>query len=253
MRILLLAAALVPLAGCHASWDHDGASNGNGTSQASRDAIPAQGAGATRTFAAKDFTEVELFGPDNVDVKYGATFSVSAEGDPKMLDELDITVRNGTLRVGRKSQGWGWNRSDGNGVRVTVTLPKLTAAKLTGSGDLTADKGEGDFDAELTGSGNLTVAALTGGNVDLEATGSGDLKVSGTAARFEADVMGSGDIDARGLSVTAAKIDIMGSGNVYGTVKGEAKVSIMGSGDAELTGGAKCNTSAMGSGEAKCS
>ncbi|MDF7777908.1 DUF2807 domain-containing protein [Sphingomonas sp. AOB5] len=252
MRTLLLALAALPLSACHASWDNDHA-NKQGPGQASADAIPPSGSGGSRSFDAKDFTEVELFGPDDIEVKYGTAFSVRADGDPKVLDELDITVRGGKLRVGRKSQGWGWHSSSDGGVKVQVTLPRLTAASVTGSGDLTADKGEGDFEAELTGSGNLTIAALTGGSVEFKVVGSGDLKAAGTANRLDGEIMGSGDIDARGLTATGAKISIMGSGNVYGTVKGDANVSIMGSGDAELTGGAKCKISAMGSGEAKCS
>lgn len=252
MRTLLLALAALPLSACHASWDNDHAVS-NSPGQASADAIPPTGTGGTRSFDAKNFTEVELLGPDDVEVKYGAAFSVRAEGDPRTLDDLDITVRGGKLRVGRKDHGWGWHSSNGGGVKVQVTLPRLTAASVTGSGDLTADKGEGDFEAELTGSGNLTIAALSAGSVEFNVVGSGDLKASGTAGRLDGEIMGSGDIDARGLSASGAKISIMGSGNVYAAVKGDADISIMGSGDAELTGGAKCKISAMGSGEARCS
>lgn len=249
MRTLLLAIAALPLSACHASWDKD---DKQGERHSAADAIAATGSGTSRSFAASDFSTIEVIGPDNVDVKQGAAFSVRAEGDPKALDDLEITVRNGELRIGRKDRGWGWNQSSG-AVRIAVTLPRLTGASITGSGDLIADKGEGDFDAELTGSGNLTIGALSGGAVDLQATGSGDIKVAGTATRLDAEITGSGDIAGEGLTATSAKIRIMGSGDVRAVVKGDADVSIMGSGNAVLTGGAKCKVSAMGPGDAKCS
>lgn len=244
MRILIIASFL-PLMACHASWDRDG--HGGQTAQSS-------GTSASRTYDAKDFTGVEVRGSDDVQVRTAEAFSVRAEGDSKILDELEIRVVNGELRVGRKDsdRGWWGRHHNDKGVKVYVTLPHLTSASVAGSGNLDADRGEGDFKAAVAGSGNLRVAALQAGTVDLAIAGSGDLTVAGTATSLKASIAGSGDIDAKGLTATSAKVSIAGSGNVRGTVNGEADVSVIGSGDAELGGGAKCKVSSMGSGNARC-
>jgi len=88
MRMLLIV-ALLPLAACQSNWEKQG------------EAAQVSGGGATRSFAASDFTGVEVRGSDDVDVKTGQKFAVTAEGDAKVLDQLDIRVVNGTLRVGR--------------------------------------------------------------------------------------------------------------------------------------------------------
>jgi hypothetical protein len=246
MRILITAAFL-PLMACHASWDHDG----GGAKGAQSKGTP-----TARTYDATGFTAVDLRGSDDVDVKIAPQFSVRAEGDSKSIEQLEITVVNGELRIGRKNSengGW-WGNHDGDGVKVHVTMPRLASATVAGSGNLDADRADGDFKGAVAGSGNLHVAALQGGNVDLDIAGSGDLTVSGgTAARLNASIAGSGDIDAKGLTAASAKVAIAGSGNVTGTVNGEADVSLIGSGDVELGGGAKCKISSMGSGEARCS
>jgi hypothetical protein len=247
MRILMITAFL-PLMACHASWDHNGSHGGQ--------VAEGKGTPTARTYDATGFTGVDLRGPDDIQVKTADAFSVRAEGDSKVLDQLDIRVVGGELRVGRKDgdHGWFWSGNhDDEGVKIYVTLPHLNSASIAGSGNLTADRGEGDFKAGVAGSGDLNVAALQGGAVDLNVAGSGTLKVAGTATSFKASIAGSGDIDAKGLSATSAKVSIAGSGNVTGTVNGDADVSLVGSGDATLGGGAKCKVNTMGSGEARCS
>jgi hypothetical protein len=235
---MLLLVALLPLTACQSNWEKKG------------EAAQASGSGATRTYAATGFTGIDVRGSDDVDVKTGQTFSVTADGDPKVLDQLDVRVVDGTLRVGRKNSNWS---SNDQGARVHVVLPKLTAASVSGSGDLKVERAEGDFEGSVSGSGNLDVADLRANTADLSLAGSGDMRVAGTASKLSAAVAGSGDIDAKRLTAANADVSIAGSGNVFGTVKGPASVSIVGSGDAELGGGAKCSVSAVGSGEAHCS
>ncbi|WP_066799754.1 head GIN domain-containing protein [Sphingomonas soli] len=242
MRLLTI--ALVPMlattAACQSKWEKEGSS------------ISPSGPGASRTYAATGFTGVDLRGSDNVDVKIGSAFSVTAEGDPKVLDQLDIQVVDGNLRIGRKDRSGNWFSHD-NGVRVHVVMPALARARVSGSGNLSADRAEGNIEAAVTGSGDLDIENLKGGTATLTIAGSGDLSVKGTAEKLSASIAGSGDISARGLTANSADISIAGSGSLHGTVKGAASVSIVGSGDVELVGGAKCTTNAVGSGEVRCS
>ncbi|MDT8759300.1 DUF2807 domain-containing protein [Sphingomonas psychrotolerans] len=216
MRLLLIA-ALLPLGACQSNAERGEAAQPSGT-------------GTTRSFAATGFTGVELRGSDDVDVRTGP-FAVTAEGEAKVLDQLDIRVVDGTLRIGRKQSSWG---SNDRGARIHVVMPKLSAAALSGSGD-------------------LAIADLRADDAELSIAGSGDMTVAGSVSKLSASIAGSGDIKAKGLTATSADVSIAGSGNVVATVKGPASVSIIGSGDAELGGGAKCSVSAMGSGEAHCS
>jgi hypothetical protein len=244
MRLLLLCAVALPLGACHASWEKDGKDGSH--------RIDTSGPAVSRTYAATGFTGVDLTGVDDVTIKSGDTFAVTATGSAKLLDELEIRVDGTTLKVGRKHhEGWSWD-NHGN-ARITVTMPKLTAIGLTGTGDIDADKAEGDFTASLTGTGNIKIAALTGGDVTLATAGTGDMTMAGTATRLDAQVTGPGDIDAGGLTASGAKVSVTGPGSVKAVVKGDADVSILGPGDVELTGGARCKISKLGPGEARCS
>lgn len=235
-RYMLL--ALLPLAAC------SGTARSEGT--------PPSGSGGNRTFAVNGFTAVDAAGPDDVDVRVGSGFSVRAEGDPKILDKLEIVKNGDTLMVRRKDQSFSWG-SD-KGAKVFITMPRMTAASTTGSGDMAVDHIDGEkFQASATGSGDLNIGSLSVQAVELSVTGSGSLGTAGSARTGSFSVTGSGDITAPKLSLGQASVNVMGSGGVTAAVNGAANVSVMGSGDVTLTGGAKCTTSKMGSGDVSCS
>jgi hypothetical protein len=239
MRTLALL-ALIPLAACSGSGDARTA---------------ASGVNGNKTFAIDGFSAVEATGPDDVDVRLGSGFSVRAEGDTGIMAKLEI-VRNGdTLEIRRKSNsGFSWGGGNRGHVKIYVTMPRITAASTTGSGDMAIDHVEGDgFKLSATGSGDLSIASMAVQRADFSLTGSGNVGASGTAKTGSFSITGSGDIDAAKLSLSQADVSVMGSGGVSATVAGPAKVDVMGSGDVTLTGGAKCTTSKMGSGSVSCS
>lgn len=229
---------LAPLAGCSMAIGSDGTA---GT-----------GSGSTRDFAVSGFDAVKLTGSDNVRVKIGKAFAVHAEGPSKLLDALLVERDGDTLKVGRKSRmGFSWGRS--GTVTITVTMPAIVGASVTGSGDLSVDRAQGDrFKGATTGSGNLDIANLDVKNADLSVTGSGDIAAAGKAAALALSVTGSGDIDATRVQASGGTVSIMGSGNVNAAINGAVSVSIMGSGDADLGPRAKCSVNKLGSGNVRC-
>lgn len=237
---LAITAVVLPLAGCNFA---------NGMSG---DVVQPSGSGGTRTFQVADFTGVSLRGADDVEVKTGPAFAVTAEGDSALLDRLEIRKDGNTLRVGRKDGDWKWG--GGKGAKITVTMPRLVNADVAGSGNMTVDRAEGDFGGSIAGSGNLSIAQLRGGKADLSIAGSGDLRIAaGEASEIDASIAGSGDIDVGTLRAVRGDLSIAGSGNIRAQITEAADISIVGSGDVELTGGAKCSVNKMGSGEARCS
>jgi hypothetical protein len=237
----LLALALLPFAtACHASWE------GKGTK------VEASGTGTSRSFAARDFTGVALKGSDDVDVRTGAAFAVTAEGDPAVLDQLDIRLDGKTLTIGRKGKaGMFWDK--GGGAKIHVVLPRLSKATVAGSGTMLVDRAEGTFDGVVAGSGDLNLASVTAQEVSFSIAGSGDITLAGRADKMDVSVAGSGDLKGQQFTAGSAAISMAGAGSVRANVSGKASVSILGSGDVELRGGAKCEVNRIGSGEVQCS
>lgn len=237
---LLAIAALLPLAACGA--------------MAKGEASEAATASTTRSFAMTDFSDVQLKGFDDVIVTVGPGFAVRAEGPAKDLDELRITRNGGTLSIGRqRDSSFNWGGRDREGVKVYVSMPRISAASVAGSGDMRIDRVAGsNFSGGIAGSGDLMIESLQASAAKLSIAGSGGIVAKGAAQSLDLSVAGSGDIDARGVKASRATVSIAGSGGATADVTGPASVSIMGSGTAELGAGARCTVSKMGSGEARC-
>lgn len=216
-------------------------------------AARADGRQTTRSFPVRDFTAIEVAGPDNVDVTTGSDFAVRAEGSANILDQLEI-VRNGdTLRIRRTEGRWSeWAKRRGDAVRITVTMPAVRAVELAGSGDVAIDRTSGDFTGTIAGSGDMVIGQMNDGVAALTVAGSGTLAAAGQVDRIEMNIAGSGDIAARDLRASDAEVSIAGSGDATADVTGDARVSLVGSGSATLGRNARCTVSRIGSGQAVC-
>lgn len=245
MRKALAMMAMTALAACN-GW----AADRHGSNDAPRQLSGEQG---ERSFALADFDGVSLRGSDNIEATTGGEFSVRAVGDQAMLDELEIDVHDGSLRVKRKNGGWFGSGTDGNAT-IYVTMPALKGASVAGSGDMRVDRAEADnLELSLAGSGNLTVGQVRATTLDIDIAGSGDVTAAGTTTEVEVSIAGSGNARIADLHSERMDVSVAGSGDVSAFVTGEVEASLLGSGDVSIAGGAHCRSSSLGSGELRCS
>lgn len=208
---------------------------------------------AVRSYPVSPFDRVEVAGPFTVNVVTGKKPVVRATGADQALERLTVEVRGRALVIGSKPGNWGWTGNNMGKVIVTVGVPLLRGAKLTGSGDLTVDRVRGPaFDLALTGSGDATVGMLETDNLALSLTGSGDVTAVGRARTATVALRGSGDVHGDRLMTNEATISLMGSGDVAIGAQRQVTGSLMGSGDITVTGPATCTIAKRGSGTVRC-
>lgn len=205
---------------------------------------------ADRNFPVSDFSRITLAGFPDVHVVTGKAASVRATGDARDLDRLEIVVKNGELRIGTKNGKWEWKPSK---IELQVTVPTLSAASITGSGDMDIDRVKAaNFDVAITGSGDLSIGRIESGPVNVSITGSGDLSAGGQCTALRVSVTGSGDADIGGLRCQTANVRVMGSGDVSAYATGDVTASTMGSGDISIKGAQRCTKRTTGSGTITC-
>jgi len=239
MRTAALASAIVLIAACSAGGAHE-----------SRDQ---SGERAQRSFEVGAFERINLAGSHDVVVTVGGAPSVRAEGDSEALERLEIGVEDGELRIANRSSSWSWFGGRHRGVTVHVTVPALTAASVTGSGDMRVDRIEGQgFAASVGGSGELDLPSVRVAVASFSVTGSGDIRAAGSARRSTAALTGSGDLDLAGLETADTSVALVGSGDISVRATGTASVELRGSGDVNVAGPARCTISKSGSGDVRC-
>lgn len=238
IRTFTVAAAALLASACHVGADAE-----------ERD----PGASVSRSYQIGAFDRIEVAGPYDVTVATGRTPSAKATGGDKLLDETEVVVENGVLKIQTKrTKGirWGWGRK--GKAEFTVTTAMLRGAGIAGSGGIAVDKVDGDFKGDVAGSGNLRLPSVNGGSVTLEIAGSGKISAAGKAKSTRIEIAGSGDVDASALAASTADVSIAGSGNVRANASDTADVSIAGSGNVNISGGAKCSVDKAGSGNVTC-
>jgi hypothetical protein len=210
------------------------------------------GSEVTRSYQVGAFDRVAVAGPYEVKVVTGGQGGITAKGGEHLLEETDVIVENGTLKIQpKKKKGIRWSWRNGK-AEFTVNAAALHGAAIAGSGGIHVDKVAGDFEGDVAGSGDLRIAEISGGKVKFDVAGSGEVEAAGKADSVAISIAGSGDINAGALASRTADVSIAGSGNVRANASESANVSIMGSGDVDISGGAKCKVSKAGSGNVRC-
>ncbi len=210
---------------------------------------------AARVLDLKGFDGVSLATSGEMKIMQGAAFAVKVTGPARVLDNLDIRVEGGTLKIDQKDEKlFNWSgREDHDDVLITVTMPELRRAALAGSGDIAANATAADrFEGDVAGSGTMRLTNFRAAKAGFNIAGSGDVEAAGTAGDVDIAIAGSGEIDASTLTATNIEVSVAGSGGVKARATGKARASLLGSGDVEIAGTKDCRASTMGSGELRC-
>lgn len=197
------------------------------------------------------FTGVALSGNMNVQLAYGASNSITVQGDENLLPYIETKVEDGVLQVKSKNKT---GLKSKNKLMVYVSLTKLSSLRVSGSGNIT---GTGDFsndgktDISVSGSGNINVVMNSFNETNIAVSGSGNVTLKGKSTNnIDATISGSGNIDCSGVASNDVSAHVSGSGNikVFANKSIDAKVS--GSGNIYYKGSAtNINLKSSGSGK----
>jgi hypothetical protein len=119
-----------------------------------------------------EFTAVEIAGSADVFVTVGKAQHVVVESDDNILPLIETSVRAGKLVISTKPLT---SISPRLPIHVTVTMPSIEAARISGSG-------------------NITINDVNNETLTLDLPGSGNINVSGIARQVTASLNGSGNI-----------------------------------------------------------
>jgi hypothetical protein len=182
---------------------------------------------ATRNREVGSFTRISDNGSVDLEITIGPEQSVEVIGDDDAVRKVETSVSGDELVVSQRDSMWSWTSGD---VKVKVTVPKLDAVNLQGSGD-------------------ATIAGLDGGNLELNSYGSGDFKASGKVERLTFTSHGSGDGSLEDLEAADAVIKLHGSGDAHVSASRTLDVETFGSGDVRYSGSPRVSSRITGSGD----
>ena len=209
LTLTMVLAALVTLTSC---WDDIRC-------------VYADGFVETKTIELDAIEGIDLSINANVFISEGTNQEISIEGKSDAIEKLRTDVRNGIWTI--EFDQCVINHD----LTIHITLPKLTYAKISGSGDIFGEtpfaSGDDLVEFKISGSGyiNLEMAAT---DIETSISGSGDIRLAGETTNHTLKVSGSGNLSGFDLKSINQMLTISGSGNAEVFVDGgvlDAKIS----------------------------
>lgn len=187
-----------------------------------------------------DFTEVKNEGSFDVRITEADEFFVEIEAQENLLPIIETFVSGSTLVIQKQ---FGTCFRSNSPIIVYVSLPRLEAVKLTGSGKVSADVGDSQFfDCINSGSGKISVDTVFSGTFGIKNSGSGTVEVlESYADEISLVLTGSGTVDAGTVyNTTEVNIRHSASGRIFCSIIDGVRVeaSLSGSGRIILDGDA---------------
>lgn len=152
----------------------------------------AHAADQARTVA--PFTAVSNAGAINLFIEVGKTQSVVVHGSDEFLADTLTEVVGNELRIHPRHES---EHRDGHWdeMKITITVPQLTAFTMAGAGQ-------------------TTLTHMSGDKLEVRFGGAGSLKADGTVRELTLNVGGVGSIDTRDLHAATVNANIGGVGSV---------------------------------------
>ena len=181
----------------------------------------------TREFAAIDFDQLEMGSGFHIDVEQSSIFSVTAKGDRRNINDLEVYTIGNTLIIEYDDAG---NRR--HDTHIIIRMPELKAVHFSG-GSKSAIRGfesDGTFSCYLSG-GSLAQVDAGYRYTSVMLSGGSTLRMYGLGDEISGEISGASELRAFDYPVRSAELNLTGASHARVTVSDELTVTASGASD----------------------
>lgn len=203
----------------------------------------------TKDFSVTDFDEVDGGSAIYYTVKKGSTFKVTAVGDGRDIDDLDIRVRQNKLKVDYVNR---IGRIKRYRMDVVIEMPTVKFVEFSGASDAVVE----DFtslsalEAKLSGASKLRIRQDIG-KLTADVNGASTLYVVDRVAILDANVSGASTVNAYEADATEAYVRASGASTVRVSVSDYLEVDASGASSVFYRGEPEIKESTSGASKVK--
>jgi len=176
----------------------------------------------TQTRQAKNFNAIKVSTGIDLYLTMGDEEKVSIEADDDIIDDIITEVKNGTLHIYIKQNGWfNWG-STNHTKKAYVTVKELTELHASSGSDVRSENTlKGESLEVSASSGSDVVIDVYYKNLSVDTSSGSDAKLSGKVKTFEAESSSGSDIKANKLEAKIAKLRASSGSDISVTVTDE--------------------------------
>ncbi len=213
--------------------------------------IRGSGKVVTETRQVSGFDSVSLSGVGELTIIHGDSESLEIEAEDNIIPLIETTVTGSKLSIGFKNVVGGVSPTKPVSYRLTVK--KLTSLEVSGAGNATADKLDGDSTTlDVSGAGTIKVDSVTTQTLDVIISGAGNCDITaGPVDHLKAELSGAGSLQAGDMQVKTADMNLSGAGNATVWVTDVLDVIVSGAGNVDYYGHPSVSVDSSGAGHVK--
>lgn len=197
----------------------------------------------------RDFSGIECMVPAKVNYKIDPVHKVEIIAQRNILDIMDAYVGStGHVEVKFRNNV---NVRAHEDITINISGPVIYYLGLSGTGDIETEGNMTSSNVYLTvsGSGNIKMKNAVVERIDANISGSGNITVESGSTNIEyLKVSGSGNINLADVPGKEAEVNTAGSGDVKVNLTDKLKVKISGSGNVLYRGNPQVTSNVSGSG-----
>jgi hypothetical protein len=190
--------------------DMDEISSGieSGLNEAFDESFDAKGE-MVKQYDVTNFEKIRVGGAFVVRVQKGDVFKVVADGREEDIDDIEVKVEDGTLRIDNRKK----IKLFGNIKRVglTITVPTIKEVDLSGAtlSKITGFNNLNELKVEISGASKILID-ITTKKLDLDVSGASKVELRGSSTNLEADLAGACNLEAEQMSIQTADVEASG-------------------------------------------
>lgn len=205
-----------------------------------------------RRVTVKNIKEVHVMSGIDLVIRQGNQESLTLEGNPSALKEIEVLQKNGQLKIRFKSnQGWK-NVFKNREIKAYLNIKSIQSIHTSGGSDVESVGTIIASNLSLSASGGSDMnISLRANNLNASASGGSDMLLAGSAANLVASASGGSDIKMEKLASNYANLTATGGSDIYASVSKGLTASASGGSDISYIGNPDIKKSSSGSGSVR--
>ncbi len=166
-----------------------------------------------KQFDVTNFNKVKIGGAFVVTIQKGENYKVVADGRESDLDDIEVKVEDGKLRVENRRKVKLFERNKRIG--ITITVPTIETIDLSGAtlGKVVGFNNLGTLKVDISGA-SKTYIDVNAQKLELDVAGASKVELHGSANTLDADLAGACSLDAEHMNIQNGDVQASGVSKV---------------------------------------
>ena len=195
----------------------------------------------TKKIPVGNFQSLEIGSAFEIHVFKGNTYALSATGEEKALDDLEVRVEGSKLIVSLDDSYWkSWKNWKGgaNKIVLNITMPRLRDAEFNGATKVSLEgfTDEEEMTLHCSGASKLSSSKLVADKLVIDLSGATKVEMKGQVLKLSIGLSGASNIILSDMIARDVDVEASGASHVQLNVQKSLRVEASGASKIEYTG-----------------